>query len=102
MQTGNFYNTTNETGQILENHEQTSKKQEMDMLDLFKEHIDLNPSRIIELRPMMHRTSISRALRNLTIDGQIDKTENKVMGKYGRREHIWRYNRPAPTQKTLF
>lgn len=86
-----YYNTTNETGQMLINFQNEASKQEFRVLDLFKKKKYLSPSQAwkhfeSEGIPL---TSIRRAITNLTNDGFVVKTEQKVKGLFGRNETIY-------------
>ena len=37
-------------------------------------------------------TSVRRAITNLSSDGELVKTNDKVTGIYGKPEHLWRLN----------
>lgn len=87
-----FYNTTRESGQLLMDFRAATARQEDILTGLFQMYGSLSPKRIEELTGYP-RTSIARALRNLTIEEKITKTELKTQSRYGRPEHIWTIKR---------
>ena len=53
-------------------------------------------------RTMTPLTSIRRAITDLTEVGQLEKTDRKRAGLYGKDEHCWRYALGRHIQKGLF
>lgn len=99
-----YFNTTNESGTTLKNNVAKAKSQEEEILDLFKieynryKNKDINimvgmtPSYIIKFYNKYPITSIRRALTNLTKQGKLIKTSEKIIGMYGRSEYVWKLN----------
>ncbi len=94
---GNFYNTINLTGEDLKMENAKAKAQGDLILAIFK----ANPSRLFSPSQLHHVfnkryflhppiTSIRRALTNLTKDGILEKTDNKIKGEYHLPEHTWK------------
>lgn len=88
-----YFNTTAETGQTLATYRQSAMKQEEAVLALFRaRRLPMSPSQVWrhidpDRTPL---TSIRRAMRDLTLDGHLERLEVKVEGVYGRPEHLWR------------
>lgn len=90
------WNSTHETGDTLRAYTQQANRQEAAVLALFRRHPDclLSPSTVCALlNKMLERdwpiTSIRRAITNLTEQGHLEKTGNKVTGPLGRPEYRW-------------
>ena len=86
-----FYNTIDETGEALQRSIRNARTQEEAIyaLFLFKEE-PLSPSMVLDQTGLnCPITSIRRAITNLTLDGKIEKTDDFVMGSYGKHEHLW-------------
>lgn len=83
---GNFYNTTNEQGQILADFKGRANKQDSLVLDVFARNSDreFTSHDIGEILGQFPRSSIVRSMNTLEKNGRISKTHNKVIGKYGR------------------
>lgn len=86
----NYYNTTNEIGAELAASISKNEKQEVVILELFKKVAEWQPSHIFELLGKYPITSIRRTLTDLTAQGFLIKSEVKMMGMYGKKEHVWR------------
>ena len=87
-----FYNTTHETGSTLKESHYKAMSQEDRILNYFLMFgKPLSTSMILQ---QMSRncpiTSVRRALTNLTLDNKLIKTDDYVVGDYGKREHLWR------------
>lgn len=95
-----YYNTTDESGQLLLDYETKSKCQDALVLNVFKRlGRPLTPSEVWgfltgsqEIARETPITSIRRSITNLTNDLFLIKTKEKGIGKYGRRELKWKYN----------
>jgi lipopolysaccharide/colanic/teichoic acid biosynthesis glycosyltransferase len=85
-----YYNTTNEIGAELSASIQTNDKQETIVLSMFKRVAEWQPSHIFQLVGKYPITSIRRTLTDLTSSGYLIKTEEKRLGLYGKREHVWK------------
>jgi len=100
-----YYNTTNESGQELNDREDKAQTQEQKILTLFIE----NPTKLFTPFEVQHLTlrnapitSIRRALTNLTSDGRLIKSEVLKQEKYGAKNFCWKLNYNLNDQKTLF
>jgi len=90
MQTTLFYNTTNESGDVLLKSYEDAKNQDGIVLGLFKKYGKLSPSRAYKLLDEKYPiTSIRRSINTLCSNKLIVKTDEKIMGMYGKKEHIW-------------
>ena len=85
-----YYNTTNEIGAALTASISKNDKQEVVILELFKKVAEWQPSHIFELLGKYPITSIRRTLTDLTAQGFLIKSEVKMIGMYGKKEHVWR------------
>jgi len=88
-----WYNTTHEQGQKLEDLNQKASGQQERILQYFKENRQhsFTPHQINEVFPEYPITSIRRAMSNLTQQERLIKTDRKVMGKYGADNYCWKY-----------
>ena len=92
------YNTTNESGDLLDQFEAKAQSQEDLILDYFwsQNKWDLpaaciTPSEVQKATlPSAPLTSVRRAMCNLTKAGYLEKTDRKFKGPYGRPQHAWR------------
>ena len=90
-----FYNTTNETGDLLQEYKDITNRQELRILEMFEYHKSMSPSQVFKLymgsypNQMVPLTSIRRAITNLTNSGLLVKTSSKQKGIFGRNEYIW-------------
>lgn len=89
------HNTTNETGQQLQQFEAKAKNQDERVLEVFRQQIrSLTPSEVLEIEfsdgtPL---TSVRRAFSNLKNRGALVRTDQTATGPYGRPEHKWELN----------
>lgn len=103
-----YYNTTNEKGFDLEKSHEKARNQEEIIYSFFLTYgKPLSPSQVLKkLNLECPITSIRRALTNLTNEDKIIKTDVKVVGLYGKKEHLWRLKTEQddidPDQFTLF
>ena len=99
-----YYNTTDETGSELAESHAKAKTQEKKILLCF--HDQGNPLSASVLCEMLNDaypiTSIRRALTDMTNQGDLEKTDKKVMGRYGKREHQWQLRTDKNNQFNLF
>jgi len=99
-----YYNTTEETGSELAESHAKAKTQEKKILLCF--HDQRNPLSASVLCEMLNDaypiTSIRRALTDMTNQGDLEKTDKKVMGRYGKREHQWKLKTDKNNQFNLF
>ena len=88
-----FYNTTNLSGDNLKEKEKKVSTQEKAILRLFQSNPrrDFTPSEVLaELHLQCPITSVRRAITNLTIAGELTRTNKKRMGDYGMNTYCWR------------
>jgi len=86
------YNTTGETGAVLQANEGKAARQERDILNYMTDH-KLTPftAEDIEREFCIPRTSVSRALANLTARNAIQKSSSaRWKSKFGRSCYAWR------------
>ena len=99
-----FYNTIEETGSELAESHAKAKTQEKKILLCF--HDQGNPLSASVFCEMVNDaypiTSIRRALTDMTNQGDLEKTDKKVMGRYGKREHQWQLRTDKNNQFNLF
>ena len=95
MQTS-FFNTINLEGEELIEAINSAKTQEEKVLAIFMIHKILSP---VEVEYHYNRkfkevpiTSIRRAITNLTKQGKLVKTEEKIKGKWGMYNYKWKLN----------
>lgn len=103
-----YYNTTNEKGFDLQKSHEKARNQEEIIYSFFLTHgKPLSPSQVLKkLNLECPITSVRRALTNLTNEDKIIKTDVKVVGLYGKKEHLWRLKTAQddidPDQYSLF
>ena len=99
-----YYNTTEATGSELAESHAKAKTQEKKILLCF--HDKGNPLSASVICDMLNDaypiTSIRRALTDMTNQGDLEKTDKKVMGRYGKREHQWQLRTDKNNQFNLF
>ena len=89
----NYFNTTNETGQVLISFEDSAKTQDDIILELY--HKTSHPMsastvfRFLEFKKWPI-TSIRRSITNLMNKGYLEKTKTKTNGMYNRPEYLYR------------
>ena len=103
-----YYNTNKESGDELNKSRKQTEKQEDIILKFFQDRPkrEMGPSSILIEVGLKNVpiTSIRRAITNLTTAGFLVKTENTVIGAYGKAEHLWKFKGPKPEKfrETLF
>lgn len=98
-----FFNTTHETGEELKECEEKASTQDDRVYFIFirmqqkglpllsaSEVLKLYPSVALSKNDTPPLTSIRRAISNLSRLGKLEKTDNKIMGPYGRYETQYR------------
>jgi predicted ArsR family transcriptional regulator len=88
-----YHNTTNSTGQRLDQYENKAKSQDDRILEWFNHHQSTaTPSYTLRVvfSNSIPLTSVRRSLSNLTKAGLLVKTDHQVSGPYGRPEHCWK------------
>ena len=90
-----FYNTINESGQLLIDLEERAETCEGRVLTFFKENYlsDFTPYEVSNFLygygyPL---TSIRRAITNLTSSGRLEKLPHKRPGAYKTNNYAWRF-----------
>ena len=99
-----YYNTNHLTGLELAHAQDFAGSQEDKVLNFFRFYPgDYYTAEVINeaVLPGAHRGTVSRALRNLTIRGLLEKTENYGKSKGSVKVHTWRLAR-AKGQQQLF
>jgi len=88
-----YFNTTNETGEVLKESTQKAKTQTQQILELFEYRPDghYSPSEVYNLLQRLNCpiTSIRRAISDLTKEGKLEMTGFKRTGLYGKPEFCW-------------
>lgn len=103
-----YYNTTSEKGQELkESHRKARSQEELIYSYFLTCGKPLSPSMVLDkLNLNCPITSVRRAMTNLTLDEKIVKTDEKVEGLYGKKEHLWKLktfeDEIDPNQYNLF
>lgn len=97
-----FYNTTNESGDVLAQFKRKARSQDIRVLDFFL----ANPKSLVtpcDVWASLLRadvlTSIRRSVTNLTVEGLLIKTDLRAEGVYGRPCHLWKLNPEVMKQK---
>lgn len=93
-----YHNTTGEKENTLAKYENKALTQDEKVLEFFKKGNRWNHSwspsevwiRCFGPAPKVPLTSVRRAISNLTKEGKLVRTEEKVNGPYGRNEYRWR------------
>ena len=99
-----YYNTTNETGETLDQLWQKCENQQQFVYELFCLQKAMTASEAWKLYPddieyQTPLTSIRRAITDLMNEGKLVKTEIKKTGIYGKPEYVYKV---AETQMQLF
>ena len=86
-----FYNTISESQRLQNVYHSQTVTQEWKIMKCFEKYQKpLSPSMVLSLAELnCPITSIRRAMTNLSDDGKLEKTNDFVMGNYGKREHLW-------------
>ena len=88
-----YYNTNNETGEILQESRENARTQGGVILQYFQDNPreELTPFEIkTTLRMRAPITSIRRAISDLTTEGKLKKTDTLKAGIYGKKCHCWK------------
>lgn len=83
-----YYNTTNESGKDLKDHQKKAMTQNEIIMNMFEGGAKLSPSLIM---PQMKCpiTSVRRALNTLERHNKIRRLDVKIYGLYGRKEYMY-------------
>ncbi len=94
---GEYFNTTSETGDVLKRSKEKCGRQEDEIAAMFEFYKQLSPSQVYELYPDANTpiTSIRRAITVLTDKKVIEKTNQQVIGLYGKKEYVWKLREAA-------
>tara|TARA_B100000282_G_scaffold268341_1_gene221113 strand:- start:190 stop:519 length:330 start_codon:yes stop_codon:yes gene_type:complete len=91
-----FYNTINEQPSELAVSIAKAKSQEEKIMKCFYYYeskytnLCFSPSMVLNMTNLKcPLTSIRRAMTNLSNEGKLIKTNNKIKGLYGKQEHLW-------------
>jgi hypothetical protein len=90
-----YYNTTNLKGDELKEAETKAFNQTSVVYNLFTRYGRLSPSQCLQKYIEVTRltpppiTSIRRAITKLTDAGKLEKTDERVMGMFGKKEYVW-------------
>ena len=94
MQYDFFHNTNGSEGEELVESQSDAKKQDEVILRFFRRHqgrLFSPPQVLLECGlPNTPLTSIRRAISNLTKSGYLEKTDNRVVGNYGKMNFQWK------------
>lgn len=89
-----YYNTTNQTGEVLKSHKEKAQTQNEIIMDVFKKSpgeylspTDLWKTAFNKECPL---TSVRRSFSHLTKDGLLEKTDHSKYGMYERKEYCWK------------
>jgi len=93
-----FFNTTNETGDLLAEYRSKSEHQDERVLKIFEgsgQAAALSPSMVSSLYDRLYSgstplTSIRRSITCLTKEGKLEKTSEKRPGLFRRPEFLWK------------
>jgi len=100
-----FFNTTKETGELLElSHEKAKTQEESIYVFFLLCNEPLSPSMVLnQLQLNCPITSVRRAMSNLTTQGRLEKTGQMVKGAYGKNENLWKIRKATEeVQGSLF
>ena len=92
-----FYNTNDETGEVLKMSRTKTNNQNVLVLGVFKAFPEENliPEEVSSYITKTYNksypiTSIRRAITDLTTEGSLQKTDVKKLGHWGKRVHTWK------------
>ena len=90
-----FFNTTGETGATLATYRAKASAQDRRILAIMEDLGMASPSQVwAAMDKSCPITSVRRAMTNLTSAGLLGKMDHKVMGAFGRPEHVWQIVTP--------
>lgn len=97
----NYYNTTDQRGDVLLKYHSKAKSQEDFILGIFQTRGSMSASEVFKQMPSNYVpiTSVRRAMTNLKTEGKIRITNRRVKGMYGRDEIVYEITKQ---QLTLF
>lgn len=87
-----YYNTTNLTQDQLREAQSLASRQDTQVFNLFYEHSDLEYTshEVEDILQVYPRSSIVRSINTLTNMDLLEKTNNQVIGKYGKLVYTWK------------
>ncbi|MBU3681623.1 MAG: hypothetical protein FGM16_06765 [Flavobacterium sp.] len=89
-----YHNTNNLTGPDLFTAEKQCKNQEAQVMSVFENNPNsyLSVEQVWKIGNLQTKpiTSIRRAITNLTTQGVLKKTDNMIIGMYGKPIHLWK------------
>ena len=92
MKKEKYYNTTGESGKMLEEFKAKTMNQDAHIYSIFKKDPDsMLSASIIGKHMRCPLTSIRRSLNTLMNSGKIEKLIEKRVGAYGRPEHLYKF-----------
>lgn len=90
-----YFNTVPEQGSTLTDYTDKAGEQNQRVLEFMRRARRASPSQVHQfMADRSPLTSIRRAMTTLAHEGLLLKTEEKVLGPYGRNEHVWSYVEP--------
>jgi len=98
MQTEIYFNTTNLTGPERVKSVEKAFTQNEAVFEVYRYvNMAISPSHCLRLLESRTRltwllTSVRRAITTLEKQGRLQKLDTKVMGMYGKPEHLWKVN----------
>jgi len=105
----NYFNTTNKAGKDLQDSEKKAIGQNEKIMQFYRSLKIGSPSNVWSYvfknespyngTPL---TDVRRAITTLTKAGKLEKTNMKVIGMYGKPEHIWKLKPQPGKQIELF
>ena len=86
-----FFNTIDENPDELAKSQAQALTQEQRIMKCFNQYEKpLSPSMVLSISGLKCPiTSIRRAMTNLSDNGKLEKTNDFVIGNYGKKEHLW-------------
>ena len=85
----NYFNTTKESGNQLELFVEKANSQDKEVMRLMQKYSKASASQLIKYFKNAPITSIRRSLSTLSKKGKLIKTDDKVIGNYGRNEYVY-------------
>lgn len=98
-----YHDSTDIKGALLDKYESIAKSEEKIILEYFKLHPGQSfaPQHLMKLLHNRPLTNIRRAFTNLQKQGKLVKEQNKVIGLYGRKTHVWCLHYSESKQSSL-
>jgi hypothetical protein len=94
--TKNYFNTTRESGNPLRDSASRASIQDYRIMGIFKTNESLTPFDVHECYNKLYSeapiTSIRRSMTVLTNMGMLIKTNEMRVGKYGKKNYLWKKN----------